>query len=158
MMDAKQLRELVSRVLRYLDPEIPYSEEAVELLMMTAAHESRLGTFLRQVRGPARGIYQMEPATEQHLLKLIKIKSPSLYKKLMDLNLPLDGQDGAETDSDSYHNLAYQTAMARVFYWMKPGAIPKDPRKMAEYAKQFWNTRLGKATVEDYLNAYRSLC
>jgi hypothetical protein len=61
VINPKQLRDLITRTLK----EIPngYSEDAVELLMMIAAHESKLGTYLRQVSGPALGIFQIEPAT-----------------------------------------------------------------------------------------------
>jgi hypothetical protein len=63
-MNPKQLRELVIRpVLEYLHPDIPYSHEAEDLLMMIAAHESHLGEYVKQVQGPALGIYQMEPDT-----------------------------------------------------------------------------------------------
>lgn len=158
MLDKTQLRELIDRVLRYLDPEIPYSEDARELLMMTAAHETRLGTYLAQVRGPARGIYQMEPATERYLLRTMESLNPSLHAKIAALNLEIDGRDGSERDMDSYHNLAYQTAMARAHYWYRPGKIPKDAKEMAAYAKRHWNTARGKATADDYLSAYRRLC
>jgi len=61
-MNKDHLRELISRVLEQLDL---YSRDAVELLMLTAAAESNLGEYLRQVgRGPALGIFQMEPSTE----------------------------------------------------------------------------------------------
>jgi len=156
-MDVNQLRELIARVLRYLDPEIPYSEDAVELLLMTAAHESRLGTYLKQLRGPARGIFQMEPQTEAGLLEALSARAPSLRAKIAALNLPLDGQDGTTSDQDMLHNLAYQVAMARAHYYLKPGRIPHGRREMAEYAKRWWNTRAGKASANDYLAAYRDL-
>ena len=66
--DARQFRECIIRpTLRALEPEIPHSLVAEELLMLTAAHESHLGTYLKQKGGPALGIYQMEPATYRDL-------------------------------------------------------------------------------------------
>lgn len=44
-----------------------YSPAAEALLLGTAAHESHGGRYLSQIRGPARGIYQMEPATHDDL-------------------------------------------------------------------------------------------
>jgi len=99
----------------------------------------------------------MEPATEQHILATLSSKSPEIYRKVVALNLPVDGQSGGRLDMDSYHNLAYQTAMARVYYWMRPGRIPDTPEGMARYAKQHWNTPAGKATEADYLLAYQRL-
>jgi hypothetical protein len=54
-----QLRSLIEETLRALEPEVPYSEPAVELLMMTAAAESALGRYIKQIGGPARGIFQI---------------------------------------------------------------------------------------------------
>lgn len=60
-MDKKQLRELVTHVLKKYDL---YSADAVELLMLTAATESNLGCYIKQVGGgPALGIFQCEPNT-----------------------------------------------------------------------------------------------
>ena len=152
------LRELIREVLRHLEPEIPYSEAAVELLMLTAAQETQLGKYLVQLKGPARGIYQVEPPSERAVLGGLKARYPELYKKLMALNLPIDGQDGQKTDRDIIHNLAYATALARCYYWLKPGPIPKSPGDQAAYYKKYWNTHLGKATEAEALAAYCSLC
>lgn len=163
MIDSKQLRELVViPVLKYLDPEIPYSDEAVELLMMTAAHESSLGTYLKQVKGPALGIYQMEPATyEDIFLSFLKYKD-SLRNKVMSL--------GSST-YDLIHDLRYATAMARVHYYRDPKPIPKKEDfvapmsgfneslwllALAKYAKRVYNTKAGKATPEKYYEDYRA--
>lgn len=163
-MNAKQLRELVIRpTLQYLSPTIPYSETAVELLMMTAAHESHLGEYIAQVGGPALGIYQMEPATEDDI-------HDGYLKYRRDLEQVVDNTmisalirdiDGA----DLVYSLPYATAMARVHYFRVPEALPEGSlqneetiRKMAAYAKKYYNTELGKATEEDYYEAYMRLC
>ncbi len=152
------LRTLIRETLRYLEPEIPYSETAVELLMMTAAQETQLGKYLVQIRGPARGIYQVEPASEQHVLGVLKIKNMDLYKKLMAINSPADGQ-GSETDRDIIFNLAYATGLARCFYWLKPAPLPeRRSGALAAYDKRYWNTHLGKATEAEAIAAYSSLC
>lgn len=154
-MDAKQVRAMIRRVLHYLEPEIRYSEDAVELLMLTAAQESHLGQYLAQLHGPARGIYQMEPASEQCLMEWLMEKRPDVHAKIKALNLPLDGQDGGPGDNDMYHNLAYQTAMARAFYLRKPGTIPQDLTAAALYYKTWWNTHLGKATPQEAIANYQ---
>jgi len=60
-LDAGQLRMYVVRpVLRVMSA---WSQPAEDLVMGTAAQESRL-TYLRQLGGgPALGLWQMEPAT-----------------------------------------------------------------------------------------------
>lgn len=158
-MNAKQLRELVIRpTLQYLSPAIPYSETATELLMMTAAHESRLGEYIAQVGGPALGIYQMEPNTELDIYDNF-----ARYKDKIGMYIQQVIATG-ETD-ELVWNLKYATTMARVHYFRVPEALPEGSlqneetiRKLAAYAKKYYNTELGKATEEDYYEAYMRLC
>jgi hypothetical protein len=163
-MNAKQLRELIVRpTLRYLDPEIPYSETAVELLMMTAAHESNLGEYIAQINGPALGIYQMEPDTEIDIhYNFLKYRR-DLENALHHLTVPalIKDEDGV----DLIYSLPYATAMARVHYYRDPQALPSGSlsnestiRELAHYAKRVFNTELGKAHADDYYNAYMRRC
>ena len=61
-INKNDIREAIREVLTYLGK---HSDSAEELLMLTCAVESQLGTYLKQIKGPARGIFQMEPATER---------------------------------------------------------------------------------------------
>lgn len=148
MINKEQLREMVEDTLREMQHVIPYSQHAAELILMTAAHESHMGTYLRQVKGPARGIFQMEPATEADIHK-----NYLAYKE--DLREYVDTFRTEHPETDLQYNLKYQIVMARVFYRRLPAALPKNEHEYAKYAKKFWNTHLGKATVDDYLSAYR---
>jgi len=62
MTDADHLRrEIIAPALRHIGM---WSGAAENLLLGTAAVESRMGTYLRQVGGgPALGIWQVEPVT-----------------------------------------------------------------------------------------------
>lgn len=160
MINYNQFREfVVVPTLKYLDPVISYSEEAVDLLMMTAAHESKGGTYLKQINGPALGVYQMEPTTHYDIYKNYLRFNPKIKSLLEDftINAGILLQEG----EDMVFNLAYATAMARVHYYRVPEALPKkDVRdwdiegmylyRLAEYAKKYYNTYLGKAEPEDY--------
>lgn len=165
MINYNQFREfVVVPTLKYLDPVISYSEEAVDLLMMTAAHESKGGTYLKQIKGPALGVYQMEPATHYDIYKNYLRFNPKIKSLLEDftINAGIILQEG----EDMVFNLAYATAMARVHYYRVPKALPKRDvitewvtpemreddylRELAEYAKKHYNTYLGKAEPEDY--------
>jgi len=149
MIDKDQLRDLIIiPTLHYLEPEIPFSQSAVELLKMTAAHESRLGTYIAQVNGPALGIYQMEPATEEDIQVNYLRHRDYLDEKIL--------QTGQYLTSD----LRYATAMARVHYYRDPEPLPEvgDVSGLANYAKRVWNTEAGKATEDDYFQAYKKLC
>jgi hypothetical protein len=154
-----QVREyIVIPVLKQMS--IPYSEEAVELLLMTIAHESNGGEYIKQIEGPACGIYQMEPATytdiwnnyldyRQDLKEDVELWSFGIYR-------------GVEQDIG---NMYYATAMARIHYWRVSEALPKQtdyqPHQgmdflaaLARYCKAYYNTHLGKATPEKYLTDY----
>src|SRR3990167_7931494 len=119
-LNPKQFRECVVRpTLKMLHPEIPYSIEAEELLMLTAAHESHLGTYLKQQGGPALGIYQMELATHGDLWKNFLKPGSLLNHRLMLLHSPaLDDRENL------IGNLFYATAMARVHYFRVKEPLP----------------------------------
>lgn len=154
MFDPQQFRGLVIEVLKELGLEIPYSDVAVELLMLTAAHESLMGTYLRQVKGPACGVFQMEPATERDIYE-------NFFKYQHNIRHLVEGfkmkQPGEVTDLES--NLAYQIAMARVHYYRVPAPLPKspDPVKLAEYWKKYYNTHKGKGKVAYAVNHYKAI-
>jgi hypothetical protein len=145
----KQFREVITQVLKYLDPEIPFSEDAVELLLLTAAVESDFGTYLYQVKGPAQGVFQMEPATTKDIIEnFLKYKKP-LMKKCDDMLGPVTG--------GMVYNLGAQVAMARVHYFRVKSRIPakNDIAAMADYYKKHYNTYLGKSTVEGTISKYK---
>ena len=160
-INAKQFRELIVRpTLKYLEPEIPYSTEAEDLLVMTAAHESHLGTYLKQVNGPALGVYQMEPATHADIWENFleyRDKLAWVVDDLLTERLDEDYSDSLVFD------LRYATAMARVHYYRDREAIPKEkdyPTRseyidaLGAYAKRVYNTELGKATANQYVKDY----
>lgn len=153
-MNKDQLRKLIREVLKYLEPEIPYSETAVELLMLTAAKESNLGEYIEQIKGPALGIFQMEPTTELCIWDNFLRHKPALKTKIKDL------MDSTEATWDLKTNLAYQVAMARVHYFRKPFPLHKQicVDWMAKVWKKHYNTVLGAGTEEQAVKAYNKLC
>lgn len=150
-IDKTQLRELIVDVLHYLSPEIPYSENAVNLLMLTAAQESHLGTYIKQIKGPARGIFQMEPATERDIYDNFLAYKPQIASKIRALTTD-DGPDNLLS------NLAYQIAMARVHYFRSPRALGSQTTEWAATWKAVYNTPLGKGTEQEAIANYLRLC
>jgi len=149
LMEPIQLRMLITEVLTEIGL---YSDNACELLMLTAAHESHLGHYIMQRdRGPAKGIFQMEPATESDIWKNYLKYKPELGLRVRSLM--------GEADFDNLQltgNLLYQIAMARIHYYRVAEALPdhRDHLAMANYWKRYYNTYLGKGNpavaVEDY--------
>lgn len=160
-LNEHQLRDAIRSVLKIMEPEIPYSEDAVELLMLTAAQESHLGTYIRQLGcGVARGIYQMEPDTEEDIWENFLRFRPALFTKVKDYMYPKP-EKGV---TDLEHNFVYQTMMARIHYYRVPKGIPKfyalrkDTQKLARYWKSYYNTPLGAGTVKEAVKNYRRFC
>ena len=129
-----------------------YSEEAVRLLLMIMAHESRQGYYIKQTVGPAVGVYQMEPATHDDIRQF-------LMRKLLIDKVDYYRMRGAYLTAaqEMAGNMYYATAMARAFFLRFPEALPKgSDAELAAYAKKRWNTSAGKATADDYLKAYQA--
>jgi len=152
MLDEKQFKEcIIIPTLQHLDPIIPYSEAAVELLMGTAIVESGL-VYLRQLgRGPAVGVYQMEPATHDDIWEhyiAYRYREVDEEKGLCDLLASSDAQD-------MVGNMNYATAMARIHYYRVSEPLPEagDVEAMAHYWKTYYNTSAGKGTTLKYLRA-----
>jgi hypothetical protein len=131
-----------------------YSGDAVELLIFTCAAESNGGTFIHQVKGPALGIYQMEPATHQDVWVNYIHRSSSLMS-ILGLNFQCNGLIDAER---MVYDLSYATLMARLHYSRFPEPLPSknDAEGMFKYYKKYFNTPLGKATKAESIKKYKS--
>lgn len=157
MIDPRQLREnVIGPVLRYIGA---WSRPAEDLLLGTAAQESHLGTYLRQLgNGPAMGIYQMEPATARDIRD-----SWLRYKDRLATRVGLlryTASLGTHDDPWSEQlaaNLAFATAMCRIHYLRQPGAIPDTLEGQAAYWKRFYNTPLGRGTEDEYIDNWHRL-
>lgn len=124
-----------------------YSKSAEQLLAGTYVVESLMKgeARLHQVGGgPARGIYQMEPATLTDCFNSYLRYRPELLAKVrhlmcvnMDQVQQLDG------------NLYYATAMARIKYLRASSPLPPvgNAVAMANYHKIWYNSRQGDADV-----------
>lgn len=124
---------------------------ARKILFMTAAHESGRFQHRRQVGGPALSFYQIEPDTLDDLYDNYLSFRPKLQHQL----------DSFRQDSESRlkaleFNNAYATCAARFNYARIPEALPpiEDTQAFARYAKRHWNTDLGAATAEKYMEDY----
>ena len=133
----------------------------VALILGTIACESgwEEGFVRKQYGGPARGIIQMEPFTAQDIYKNYLKYHLNYYKVLMDIlgkdekfKVPFKWQLG-NTLKD---NDIYAIAMCRIFYLRQPGKIPSSMLDIAGYYKKYYNTFMGKGTVQGFFNRWRS--
>lgn len=131
--------------LALLEHELPRSESAIRLLCMVAGHESGGFRYSRQIRGPALGLLQMEPDTFRD------VSAYARRKGLLHRLLPAD-------PLDMVFSFTLAACMGRVFFLRIPRPLPgpDNIQALAKYAKQYWNTPLGKATADDYRKAWDS--
>jgi hypothetical protein len=140
-INAKQLRELIIRPT--LKDMGMWSEAAENLLMGTAAQESHLGSYIKQVgKGPALGIYQCEPATHEDVVRWARGKDFLQYDTCFPGRLVYD--------------LKYATMICRLHYYRVPKALPDadDLDGLSNYWKVFYNSVKGKGTVEEFKDNY----
>lgn len=129
-----------------------HSPQAEELMIGTCAHESKGGTYLKQVGGPAIGIWQMEQPTHDDIWRRY-LPSQPIKSSLMANHCQIRTQPSA--DIMMYH-LTYACAMARLAYARHEEPIPKTIEEQALYWKHFYNTSKGGGTVEEYINDYQN--
>jgi len=127
-----------------------WSPTVETILIMIAAHESKMGRYLRQIGGgPARGVFQIEPATMEDIYHSFINPRPKLARQIAEIT----GCDGPDLNHLAY-NPMYGAILARLKLYQSPGEIPTDTPLMAEYAKRYYNSPDGAATANDYLLAY----
>lgn len=166
MIDTDHFREHVIRpTLRRLEPHIPYSEAAEELLLGTAVQESRL-KYLRQIGGgPARGVYQIEPATHKDIYE-----NYLRYEAKRGLRAKVRSMAGIpkgdipwwrQPSTDQMHrqlagNMIYATVIARIKYYRDSEPLPEagDIEAMGEYYKRVFNTAGGDGTAAEWVQNY----
>ena len=150
MINHSQLRELIIKPT--LDKLVMNSDAAVELLLFTCAVESDGGSYLKQIKGPALGIYQMEPATYNDIWQnFIRLDNNLLLQFGIHF-----GAYRMPPEERLIYDLEFATAMARVHYRRVPKALPdaKIPNDIWEYYKKYYNTRQGSADRSRCLAAY----
>jgi hypothetical protein len=109
------------------------SRAARQLLLVTACVESHCGHYLRQIRGPAVGIYQMEPATYRWLTSTqVGPHLPPLARITSCLHCA--------------------TLACRLRYWLVPHPLPAadDRDGLWHYYKKFWNSTAGATTKTQF--------
>lgn len=115
------------------------SDAAINLLTGTALVESEIH-FLRQMGGPALGLWQMEPATHDDCWRTFLSAQGALAQSIRFVA----GRKAPEAKL-LITNLAYACAMARVKYLRAPAPLPaaNDAAAMSAYHKKYYNTPLG---------------
>lgn len=146
MIDPQEFRrEVISPALDF----IGLNSGAAQLLLLgTAIQESRL-KYLKQINGPACSFYQLEPATVRDIHENFLSYRPKLRVRIEEILW------GIDLETELVNNLFYATIMARMVYYRTPDSLPiNDIPGMARMWKEYYNTRLGKGTEEEFIHNY----
>lgn len=133
-----------------------WSRAGENLVMGTAAQESRM-RYLKQLgKGPAVSIFQIEPRTYMDMWQNWILLRPEVRNALYRIVAGGDAQKIPDI-GHMYGNLKYAAAMCRIYYRRVPAPLPKhdDVRGMAAYWKKYYNTVHGKGTVEEFMRNYQ---
>lgn len=160
-------------------PNTKYLLSCVKLMMATVLHESGNMRYRRQLgyrqdtMNGAFGIAQTEKESVKESILFLR-NNDEIHTRL-DLILPWTDQallwrltdrflfsDYSQLTSDPDVQVLFSllqtqrgdllsVILARLHYLRIPAPIPEEDKAIAEYAKKYYNTRLGTATVENYL-------
>ncbi len=152
-MQAQQLHDyIIKPTLEYMGGNYD-SKNARFLLLCTAAIESKCGHYIKQINGPALGIWQMEPATHDDIWKECDVlfKGSTLVRNVIFSLAPM-GKCGDEALMVSP---MYACAIARLKYSMDSEPLPdyNDFKAVYEYYKRIYNTPLGASTYAKFKQA-----
>ena len=139
------LKDIITSTLAYIGEKNLL--DWTKLIYLTIATESNLGKYSKQLKGPAKGITQVEPSTETTVLNWINKHNPKIYNKIKNLRVH------AKLDiHEAEYNLAYSISLAYLVYKMR-NVNPKkcSTENLAKLYKKHYNTYKGKATVENVL-------
>lgn len=159
-IDSVQLfQEVVRPALARMNEKLPdiTPEKAIaaeQLVMGTAAVESRLVWIRQHNHGPARGLWQMEPSTFYDLLLRCpeKLRIAILRMSVADIN------DTVSPDELCW-NLRFAAAMCRLKYRDDPHPLPQigDVQGMERLHKRCYNSILGATQVGQFTRAWTDI-
>lgn len=118
------------------------SPSAINLVTGTGADESQWFQYANQNGGPARGFWNMEPATHDDCWRNFIRYRPDIQKALNEI------LGGSTPDAGLMSfRIDYAIAMCRVKYFRSPLALPAagDAAGLSRYHKVAYNSSLGAA-------------
>jgi|TARA_R100001530_G_scaffold3566_7_gene5214 hypothetical protein len=153
MISHSDINEIVTDTLKSIGM---YSDEALALLIGTGAVESGY-KYLKQIKGPARSYWQIEPATaidnldnylsyRPELLNKVAKASMIPYQILDEINLKI-------METLLTCNIAFAICMARIKYYRVPKPLPAsgDLEGQAKYWLKYYNAG-GKGTIDKFMD------
>jgi hypothetical protein len=121
---------------------------AVMLMLETAAAETQYGTMVDPTaRGAGRGLFQCDDLPFYDTVR----RTPPVILARIRVAFGIDLTKVEPKDLD--YSPLLSAIICRLFYLLRPGSIPATIEERAAYWKKFYNTRLGRGTIEHYLTS-----
>jgi len=124
---------------------------AVWLLCETVAAETQYGTYKDPTpNGAGRGLGQIDKVPFEDVKARASRADVDALKAAFDIDIKM-----IEWDDLNFSPLL-SMIFTRLHYKLRPGAIPQTLKGRAEYWKKYYNTVLGKGTVDQYIVSARN--
>lgn len=160
MIGIADLTKIINETTKAIDM---HSMAATQLLLGTAAVESRCGHYIWQQGGPALGVWQVEPSTHTDcwtswldyrpdIANLVLQLAPSWRRLNSSSEIPVDHLALVESPH-------YCCAIARIKYRRVKEPLPLvgDWASMERYHKTYYNTIKGKTQPGQFLAALQTI-
>ena len=149
-------RSLFHAVIRPVLTELGMGGPVAErLVFATACHESHFHFRLQQGGEPALGLWQMEPRTHDDIWDNYLRYRPDIRSLLYDVT-----GSGVRQPARLVHDDFYACAMCRLHYRRVRDPLPEDVDDIiaiAQYWKDFYNTRLRRGTTTKFVDDWLQL-
>lgn len=151
LIDQKQMRGIINDTLEKIDLNSP---EALDLIYNTGLVESKF-VYLKQIKGPARGLFQCEPWVAVDICNnYLKYRKDLMKKVAKACNL--EWKYFLEPKESDWQfilttNIAAQIIICRLHWRRVREPLPKTLEDQAYQWKKYYNSSKGKGTVEKFM-------
>lgn len=137
----------ILETIRIVCNQFPNPVDAYKLIAETIACETLMGTYRNSVQyNYGLGLSQFDKSGFLH----VKNNTKKIHKEKI-LNLW-----NIDIDKVEYRELAYSPLLSvifcRLYYLLIPSKIPETLELRAQYWKRYYNSLLGKGTVQGYID------
>ena len=153
MVSKTQMKGLIASTLKGMGRKYA-SKDAVSLVWATGLVESNY-QYIRQIRGPARGFFQIEPRTSSSAVEnYFRFRKKLSLRAALVSNTPdslWGSTDENRWDSVLESNITAGIVHCRIKYWRAPEKMPNSLEGYAKYWKRYYNTIKGKGEVDGFM-------
>lgn len=160
-LSPEQLRSVIESACTFISSRKSFENtydtpDVRELLFGTACAETKLRPRYQDSSGNAIGLFQIEYTTFRDIWqRAIKENHPDLGKDMIKNYAKSNPNDITFEDLQLSDELSAIFARLKYAHIKEPIPPAQDLENQANYYKKYYNTPLGKATVQGYIKAYK---